>query len=641
MCGICGISYKDSDRPVERELLRAMNDVIAHRGPDDEGYYVRQNIGFGHRRLSIVDLSHGHQPMADSEETLWIVFNGEIYNHLEVRREMEGRGYSYRTNSDTESIIFCIDAHGAAGLHKLRGMFAFALHDQRTGKILIARDRLGVKPLYYIDTPEFFAFASEIKSLLQIPQVKRVIDFKALMQILSLKYTCDDSTLFAGIKKLEPGHYLEYDRGTVSIVRYWDCAHIKVDESITETDAIKQMRQLMDTSINLRLMADVPLGMFLSGGIDSTIISERMAKMVDRRIATFSVAFGEREANELHYARIAAKHANADQHEVTMTTGEFFQLLPRMIYHEDEPIAHPSSVALYRVSELAGKHVKVVLTGEGADELFGGYERYYQTLANIKTDRLLFSILPRSLRSSVFRPLLDALPYKFPFRNKAIRTTVYLEPSLEAIFLDNYSTFSRAQLTKLLTGDNWSGLDADMVYAGYFEHFNRSNNSTLLSKLLYADIKTYLVELLMKQDQMSMAASIESRVPFLDHHIVEFAFSLPDELKIKGFDTKRILRAAFAEDIPVEILKRPKAGFPVPIKRWFANEYHDVARRIILGDDSFCGANLNRELIAGYFELHRAGKYNYSDQIWTLLNLELWHTMFIRGETWDKVRIAL
>ncbi len=640
MCGICGLSYKDPNRPVERAVLRAMNDVIAHRGPDDEGYYFRQNTGFGHRRLSIVDLSHGHQPMANADETMWIVYNGEIYNHQEVRREMEGRGYRYRTHCDTESIIYCIDAHGSAGLHKLRGMFAFALHDQRSGKMLIARDRLGVKPLYYLDTPELFAFASEIKSLLQIPQVRRTVDYKALMQILALKYTSDDSTLFSGIKKLEPGHYLEYDRGTVSIVRYWDCAHIKTDESITEPDAVKQIRQLMDTSINLRLMADVPLGMFLSGGIDSTIISERMSRMVDRRITTFSVAFGEREANELHYARIAAQHANADQHEVTMTTQEFFELLPRMIYHEDEPIAHPSSVALYKVSELAGKHVKVVLTGEGADELFGGYERYYQTLANMKMDKVLFSILPRSLRQRIFRPLLDALPYKFPFRNKAIRTTVYLEPELETIFLDNYSTFSRAQLSQLLTGENWKAHEADAVYAGYFDHFNRSNNSTLLGKMLYADVKTYLLELLMKQDQMSMAASIESRVPFLDHHLVEFAFSLPDEMKIKGFATKRILRAAFAEDIPREILTRPKAGFPVPIRRWFANEYHAVARQIILGDDSFCGANLNRKMISGFFELHRAGKYNYSDQIWTLLNLELWHTMFIKGEPWENVKVA-
>lgn len=621
--------------------MKAMNDVIAHRGPDDEGYYIHGNTGFGHRRLSIVDLSHGHQPMSNADESLWIAFNGEIYNHLEVRREMEGRGYVYRTNCDTESIIYCLDAHGWAGLHKLRGMFAFAIHDKRTNKILIARDRLGVKPLYYIDTPELFAFASEIKSLLQIPQIERTVDYKALLQTLALKYTCDDSTLFANIKKLEPGHYLEYDRGTISIVRYWDCSHITVDRGITEVDAVKQIRQLMDTSINLRLMADVPLGMFLSGGIDSTIISERMSKMVDRRIATFSVAFGEREANELHYARLAAKHVNADQHEVTMTTNDFFSLLPRMIYHEDEPIAHPSSVALFKVSELAGKHVKVVLTGEGADELFGGYERYYQTLANIKTDKMLFGILPRSLRSKVFRPLLDALPYKFPFRNKAVRTTIYLDADLESIFLDNYSTFSRGRLRQLLSGEKWKGLEEDNVYAGYFEHFNRSNNPTLLGKMLYADIKTYLLELLMKQDQMSMAASIESRVPFLDHQLVEFAFTLPDELKIKGFDTKRILRAAFGEDIPNEILTRPKAGFPVPIKRWFANEYHEVARKIILGDDSFCGSNFNRELIGKYFELHRAGKYNYSDQIWTLLNIELWHTMFIRGGSWEKIKIAI
>lgn len=401
MCGICGIIYKNQERQVDRALLQRMNDVIAHRGPDDEGYYLYKNTGFGHRRLSIVDLSHGHQPMSNIDESMWIVFNGEIYNHLEIRPELEGRGLKYRTRSDTETIIHCIDAHGSAGLHKLRGMFAFAIHDQRTDRVFIARDRLGVKPLYYIDTAEFFAFASEIKCLLQIPEVTRTVDFTALMQVLALKYTCDDATMFSGIKKLEPGHYLEYNRGNVSIVRYWDCAHIKVDPEITEVDAVKQIRSLMDTSINLRLMADVPLGMFLSGGIDSTIISERMSKMVEQRIATFSVAFGEREANELYYARIAAKHANADQHEVTMATQEFFELLPRMIYHEDEPIAHPSSVALYKVSELASKHVKVVLTGEGSDELFGGYERYYQTLTNLKIDKLLFRFLPpKSRRSS-------------------------------------------------------------------------------------------------------------------------------------------------------------------------------------------------------------------------------------------------
>ena len=641
MCGICGIIYKNPERPVERSLLKRMNDVISHRGPDDEGYYIHKNTGFAHRRLSIVDLSHGHQPMSNIDASMWITYNGEIYNHLEIRPELEERGFKYRTRCDTETIIHCIDAHGSAGLHKLRGMFAFAIHDQRTDRVFIARDRLGVKPLYYIDTDNFFAFASEIKSLLEIPEVTRTVDFGALMQVLALKYTCDDSTLFAGIKKLEPGHYLEYHRGNVSIVRYWDCAHIKVDPEITEADAVKEIRSLMDTSINLRLMADVPLGMFLSGGIDSTIISERMSKMVERRIATFSVAFGEREANELEYARLAARHVNADQHEITMTTQQFFELLPHMIYHEDEPLAHPSSVALYKVSELASKHVKVVLTGEGSDELFGGYERYYQTLANIKTDRLLFKFLPRSLRRNLFRPIIDSLPYKFPFRNKALRTTVYLEPDLESIFLDNYSTFSRDQLKRLLTGTAWDSVDVANVYAGYFEHFNRSNNSTLLGKLLYADIKTYLLELLMKQDQMSMAASIESRVPFLDHQLVEFAFALPDELKIKGFQTKRILRSAFAVDIPKEILTRPKAGFPVPIKRWFAGEYYEMARGIVLGPDSFCGEHLNRKLINRHFELHREGKYNYSDQIWTLLNIELWHTMFIKGVAHSDLRVAL
>jgi asparagine synthase (glutamine-hydrolysing) len=635
MCGLCGIVYKNKEQVVDRDLVVRMNDTITHRGPDDSGYYFKDNVGFGHRRLSIVDLSLGHQPISNEDGTVWISYNGEVYNHLEIRRDLEAKGHRYKTNSDTESIIHCIEEYGAAGLHRLRGMFVFSLYDEKTGKLLIARDRLGIKPLYYIDTPQFLAFASEIKALLMIPEVKRGVDYHALLQILALKYTNDDSTMFAGIKKLEPGHYLEMQHGALSVTRYWDCNTIKIDETLSETDAVDRVRSLLDESVRLRLMADVPLGMFLSGGVDSTIIAARMAKMVDRPIATFSVAFHEREANELYYARLAAKHAGADQHEVTMTTEDFFSLLPRMIYHEDEPVAHPSSVALHKVSALAGQHVKVVLTGEGSDELFGGYERYYQTLYNLKAARFIPSVLRRGL----FRPLIDMLPYKFPYRNKALRTTIYLDSDIETIFLDNYSTFSRGQLSTLLSGACWNGHDPHAVYSGFMNHFNRSQADTLLGKLLYSDVKTYLVELLMKQDQMSMAASIESRVPFLDHKMVEFAFSLPDKLKIKGFNTKRALRMAFGKDIPEEILNRPKAGFPVPIRRWFAGEYHQMAKNIVLGKDSFCGEILDRKMIETLFVLHQQGKYNHSDRIWTLLNLELWHRIFIRWEPLESIRL--
>lgn len=639
MCGICGLVYKDPDRHVESDTVKRMTARLVHRGPDDHGYYFDRNVGFGHRRLSIVDLAGGHQPMTNADETIWIVYNGEIYNHRDLRRDLETRGYRYRTLSDTETIINTIAADGSAGLHKLRGMFAFALHDRRANSVFIARDRLGIKPLYYVDTPEFFAFASEIKALLELPGICRELNHRALLQVLALKYTCDDTTLFCGIHKLEPGHYLELKDGIVSIVRYWDCGHIQIDPAISEQDAAARLRELLDESINLRLMADVPLGMFLSGGIDSTIIAARMARMVERPIATFSVAFAEREANELEYARLAARHAGADQHEVTMSTEDFFQLLPRMIYHEDEPIAHPSSVALYKVSELAGKHVKVVLTGEGSDELFGGYERYYQTLYNFRADRLLRWVLPASLRRRVIRPMIDALPYKLPYRNKAVRTVMYLDADLESLLLDNYSTFSRAWLKRLLSGSLWQGIDPGTVYAAYFEHYSRSSSDSPLARMLYADVKTYLVELLMKQDQMSMAASIESRVPFLDHKLVEFAFQLPDRMKIKRLDTKRVLRRAFRNDIPQAILTRPKAGFPVPIRRWFANEYHDAARRMILGDDSLCLELFDRSVIEQMFQLHRTGKYNYSDQIWTLLNLEIWHSIFFKGCAPEAIRI--
>ncbi len=636
MCGICGIVYKEKNRRVDPALVTAMTEAIRHRGPDDSGQFIRDNVGLGHRRLSIVDLKLGHQPMSDLSEKHWITYNGEVYNHTDLRTELLDKGYRYRTNCDTESIIHAFAEYGPAALHRLRGMYAFAIYDTTNDSLFLARDRLGIKPLYYVDTAEFFAFASEIKALLKVPGITPTLNRSALAQILALKYTSDDSTLFAGIRKLEPAHYLELKNGVVSIARYWDCNAITVNEDITEAEATTRIRELFDESVRLRLMADVPLGMFLSGGLDSTIIAVRMAKMVEQRISTFSVAFAEREANELKYARLAAKHADADQHEVTMSTADFFDLLPRMIYHEDEPIAHPSSVALHKVSQLAAKHVKVVLTGEGSDELFGGYERYYQTLYNLHAAR----VIPKSLRRGVLRPLLDALPYKFPLRNKAVRTTAYLDADLQTIFLDNYSTFSRQRLLNLLQGSNWSDIDALSVYSSVNAHTDNAGYRDLLPRLLYTDIKTYLVELLMKQDQMSMAASIESRVPFLDHQLVEFAFSLPDRLKIKRFATKRILRMAFGQQIPAEILHRPKEGFPVPIKRWFAGEYHDSVRSLIMADDSFCGNEFDRNQISQYFDLHRAGKYNYSDQIWTLLNLELWHKIFIAGADPASLRIA-
>ncbi|MFH2054530.1 MAG: asparagine synthase (glutamine-hydrolyzing), partial [bacterium] len=608
MCGICGIIYKNKSRQVAPDLLRRMTDALIHRGPDDSGVYLDGPVGIGHRRLSIVDVAGGHQPLADPQQRYWLSYNGETYNHLEVRAHLEAQGYQYRTRCDTETVLYAMMADGAAALHRLRGFFAFGFYDTVEKKLTIARDRLGIKPLYYLDTPELFAFASEIKSLLQVPSYRAEVDQAALYQTLALKYTCDNSTLFAGVRKLLPGHYLELQDGVISVVRYWDFDHLQADENLTEADAIARFRELFDESVRMRLMADVPLGMFLSGGIDSSVIASRMATMVDRPIATFSVAFAEREANELEYARLAAKHAGADQHEVTMTTPEFFELLPRLIYHEDEPIAHPSSVALYVVARLAAEHVKVVLTGEGSDELLGGYERYYQTLYNLKADRAVFGILPRALKRGFFRPLIDSLPYKFPYRNKAVRTFLYLDSDIETIFLDNYATFARPQLGALLGEGN--SIAAQTVYRGFTDHFQRSGQQTLLGKLLYADIKTYLLELLMKQDQMSMAASIESRVPFLDHELVEFAFTLPDKLKIKGFNTKRLLRLALGDQIPTPILTRRKAGFPVPIAKWFREEYHNTARDFVLAADSFCLQHFDRRQIEQYFDLHRSGKYN-------------------------------
>ena len=635
VCGICGIVYKDSSREVDPALVHRMTDVLAHRGPDDSGAYFHGSVGLGHRRLSIVDLASGHQPLPNEDRSVWIVFNGEVYNHASLRPALERAGHVYRTRCDTETILHAYEEHGPASLDLLRGMFAFAIYDEQSGALSLARDRLGIKPLYYIDTPELFAFASEVKALLELPSLRAEVDMDALLQVLAVRYTMDDSTLFRGIKALPPGHLLELRQGRIEVQRYYDFSEIQQDDSLTESAAISRFRDLFDESVRLRLMADVPLGVFLSGGLDSSVIAARMAKMVDRPISTFSVAFGEREANELEYSRLVADHIGAHRHEVTMSPQDFFDLWPRMVYQEDEPLAFSSSMALYVVAKLAKQHVKVVLTGEGSDELLAGYDRYYQTVYNLKAS----GMFPDALRRALSRPLLNALPGGFPYRNKARRTFLYLEGNVESLFLDNYSIFSRELLSDWGTPTLLNGRDPSQVYAPFLGFFDRSRQFSRLGKLLYADVNTYLLELLMRQDQMSMAASLESRVPFLDHELVEFAFSLPDHLKLKGFDTKRILRLAFGDQLPHQILTRAKQGFPVPTRRWFQGEYHTAMRSLVLGDDSFCTEILDRGQLTRMFDEHRNGTMNHVDRIWSLANIELWHRIFIQGRTPESIEL--
>jgi asparagine synthase (glutamine-hydrolysing) len=635
MCGINGIAFSSrSGRQVNSAELKRMRDVITHRGPDDEGLFVDGPIGLGHRRLSIVDVSAGHQPMTNEDETIHIVYNGEVYNHADYRDELEAKGHVYRTHCDTETIIHLYEEHGTNCVDYLRGMFAFALWDQRKHELFIARDRFGVKPLYYVHTSDgSLYFASEIKALLEVRAVKPELNYAALPDYLANHGTSNDETLFAGVKRLRPGHVLTWRDGELNIREFWDIPFSaeNADANRKDDDLIAEWKELFTTSVRLRLMADVPLGMFLSGGIDSSAIAAVMSSMVREPIKTFSVAFAEREANELEYARLVATKFKTAHHEVVVTPEQFFATLPQMVWHEDEPLAHPSSVALYFVSRLASDHVKVVLTGEGSDELLGGYERYYKTIYNLALGPKYHQLTPAPVRDAL-ATRIRSLPLDSRVRHKLTRTFLCLTPDIENLYFDNFAVFTRSMQRELLS-DRSKQLAGEIdPYGPMRRYFETTKARSLLNRMLYTDTKTYLHELLMKQDQMSMAASIESRVPFLDHKLAEFTVRLPERLKVRrGWTTKYVLRRAMKDVLPPEILSRKKMGFPVPIGKWFRGKFQPVIDQYVLSERALQRGIFDPAYVRSLVARHQAGE-NHSERLWALLNFELWQRRFFDGD---------
>ncbi|MGI8655343.1 MAG: asparagine synthase (glutamine-hydrolyzing) [Pyrinomonadaceae bacterium] len=640
MCGINGIALSNrAGRSVDDASLLRMRDVLAHRGPDDYGVFNDGKIGLGHRRLSIVDVAAGHQPMPNEDASLHIVFNGEIYNHADFRERLEARGHVYRTHCDTETILHLYEEEGARAVESLRGMFAFAIWDAAKGELFIARDRLGVKPLYYYHADDgSLYFASEIKSVLAAGCVKPQINFPALPDYLANHGTSAEETLFAGIKRLLPGHTLRWQiNGRIRIEKYWDVSFERSDEDESDArrsdaDYIKEWTQLFRESVRMRLMADVPLGMFLSGGIDSSAIAAVMSEMVDEPIKTFSVAFKEREANELEYARLVAEKFKTEQHEVIVSPKDFFAALPKLVWHEDEPLAHPSSVALYFVSRLAAQHVKVVLTGEGSDEMMGGYERYRKTIHNLALGKRYHRMTPEVLRASLQSSIASLSPGS-KIRQKLSRTFLYLPPDIETLYFDNFAVFTRRMQQELLTDDAKEQAGAIDPYKDMRRYFETPDNGSLLNRMLYADTKTYLQELLMKQDQMSMAASIESRVPFLDHKLVEYTARLPERMKLRHkWTTKYILRESMKNVLPEAILSRKKMGFPVPIGAWFRGQYASVIDEYVLSERALSRGIFNESFVRSLVERHQQHGENHAERLWSLVNVEMWLRQFMDGE---------
>ena len=642
MCGICGVVSTSKNADSLHPLVVRMADAIAHRGPDDAGLYVHEGVVLGHRRLSIVDLSTGQQPMQSADEARTIVFNGEIFNHPALYSELQANGVQYRTRSDTETILHITATDAIGGVEKLRGMFAFAIWDKKERELLVVRDRFGVKPLYYhLADDGTFWFASEIKALLAGGALKAELDEHSLPSFLANRAPMGVDTLYKGVKRLEAGCALRWKAGKVRISRYWDLpvAGENGGSNLRDDDVSREFYERLKESVKLRLMSDVPLGVFLSGGIDSSAIAAIMRDLGVSNLKTFSVAFEEREANEFEYARLMARHIGAEHHEVQLGRDDFFAALPLLTWHEDEPIAHPSSVPLHMVSRLAAQHVKVVLTGEGADELLAGYYRYRWTMINQRVAGA-WKYAPRFVRGAVSRSIAGLSNGGNAVAQKFSRTALVREATLDGLYLDNFAAFGSGAVRSMLAPALRARIGDVDPHATFRQAYEERPGGSL-GKLLYGDAKTYLHELLMKQDQMSMGASIESRVPFLDHPLAEWVTRLPDRFKLRGNTTKWLLRAAMKPHLPDTILNRPKMGFPVPIGSWIRGPLKQSAEELILGSRASARGLFADESVRTMFNEHVSGHRKHDERLWVLMGLELWHRIFIDGETPASVAGAL
>ena len=629
MCGICGKLNFDLGAPVDPGLVTSMLDTIRHRGPDDEGVYVNPGIGLGHRRLSIIDLKSGRQPLSNEDGTVWIVFNGEIYNFRELRAGLLRKGHTFRTHTDTEVIVHLYEELGPGCLEKLRGMFAFAIWDGRTKTLFLARDRVGIKPLYYYRSGTSLVFGSEIKAILADPSVPREIAPEIIDRFLTFRYLPGEETLLKGIQKLSPGWYLLIRNGRTESRQYWDLDFSRTKRSGSLKNAEEELESLLAETVDLHMIADVPVGILLSGGVDSTAVLSFAAEKTNEEVNTYTVGFSDSAvADERPYARLAAETFGTRHHEMTITAEDFFEFMPKYVWHMEEPVCEPPAIAMYYVSKLARNDVKVLLSGEGGDEAFAGYSNYRNLLWLERVKRGLSPLngaaaYGLSLATSIFQ-----LP----------RLAKYV-PLMKATFPDYY--FSRTFNPCRYTGSR----QAPLYSAGFAGSIDREHSiapvrvlqahvrgQNTLDAMLYIDTKTWLPDdLLIKADKMTMANSLELRVPLLDHRVLEFAASLPQNFKLRDFRTKYILKKALAKRIPKEIRNRKKAGFPVPYDNWIRHELRDRVWALLTDSKTTNRGYFRKQTIEQLLQANlRDGVY--SKEIFSLLTLELWSRAFLEGE---------
>ncbi len=628
MCGICGKLDFDRNASVAPALLKSMADAIYHRGPDDEGYYVSGPVGLGFRRLSIIDLNTGHQPLSNEDGTVWIVFNGEIYNYQELREFLRGKGHTFKTQTDTEVIVHLYEEFGESCVEKLRGMFAFAIWDDRQKVLLLARDRVGIKPLYYWLTQKCLVFGSEIKAILADPEVTPEVAPAMIDRFLSFYYVPGEETLFQNIYKLAPGSYMVVKDGKSKVQQYWDLRFSPAPLSIQDAEA--KLLDLLEESVQLHMISDVPVGFLLSGGVDSTAMLGFAVGKTGRRLSSFTLGFSEPGlVDERPYARLAARTYGADHHEMTITSKEFADFLPKFAWHMEEPCCEPQAVALYYVSRLAKDFVKVLISGEGGDEAFAGYQTYRGVMWLERLKSALGSLSgPLSAGFAAIDRVVGShrLAKYGPMMNRNFEDYYYSRTATPFLYFNNHAS-------ELYSKDFLSHVNKDFSFSVVKRLLRNGDGNGKINKMLYVDTKTSLPDdLLLKADKMTMANSIELRVPLLDHKLLEFAATLPENFKVRGFTTKYIMKRALRNRVPAEILHRRKAGFPVPYESWLRTELKDWTLGILLDRETLSRGYFNRECIESIIKQDmQTGRY--SKEILSLVSLELWHRAFLDRET--------
>jgi asparagine synthase (glutamine-hydrolysing) len=630
MCGICGLVHGHGCKPQE-EILHAMNDAMIHRGPDDEGYWFGDGCGLAMRRLSIIDLSSGHQPISNEDKTVWVVFNGEIYNFIDIRKNLETQGHLFYTKTDTEVLVHLYEEYGIDFVHQLNGMFAIALWDRKKKRLILVRDRLGIKPLYYSVTSDGLAFGSEMKSLLKNPKQQKTLDIVSLNQYLTYEYVPSPRTIYSGIKRLFPGEALIYENGEMNTYQYWRLKYASTTETPwSEEESLVEIEKLLEDSVKLRTIADVPLGAFLSGGVDSSLITYFLTKVSNQRVQTFNIGFIEKSYDESSFARKVSAFLDTEHHEAILSANSAEEILPEIFRLLDEPFADASLIPTYLLSKYTRQSVKVALSGDGGDELFGGYPTYIAH--KIASFFPQFAVRPLQFMANLLPTSDENISFDFKAK-KFVSGLYYSTPERNQIWLGSFDPDQKSQLFSafaysLLNKDGIGGI-ASSTFMPIFNHLAKVDTNDYLNKILYQDMFFYLHDnMFFKVDRSSMWNSLEVRIPYMDYRLVEFVCPIAGSIKVRGLETKHLLKKIAQKYLPKEIINRRKKGFGMPVAKWLKGSLKSVGNELLHPDRIRKTGLFNPAYVSRIWQEHQKGLFDHRKLLWTLIIFEMWRDTY-------------